>query len=313
MPVSVQISDEQITSPAVARALADLMLALSGEPAQPARLAYAPAPTAAAPPAQRRRTARKGRKAPAKKPSWTTFEAGLSPQTRTFIGLVQRRGRLTMTDARSELGLKAKGIGGMTGALSRKAQSVGMELPFSAGKTRSGQRMWAWRPKAAAELGVAALAAAPAAPSTGAPAPAASPTASPKAPKASKAAGKAKARPSWTQFEADLSAQTKSFLELVRTSNTLSMDGAKEALSLPGKALGGLTGALTRKANNAGISLPFSQGRSSSGQRLWIWQAEAPASSPAPSAPATADPAAKTKGRTSFLREGPAKRKPATT
>ena len=60
-----------------------------------------------------------------------------------------------MSTAKEVLGLETqKGVGGMIGAFSRKAARFGFEMPFSAGKSSSGQRMWTWKPSVAKALGI---------------------------------------------------------------------------------------------------------------------------------------------------------------
>ena len=83
---------------------------------------------------------------------WEAFMETLTPATQEFIGLVRDNGKLTMTDAVKKLKMtKNKAMGGLTGALSRKAARNGIDLPFRQVKTRKGERMWVW--KAPAEGG----------------------------------------------------------------------------------------------------------------------------------------------------------------
>ena len=244
MPLQIQVSDEQIHKPTVARALAQLLLALGGEapvsapavappaveplsvappappvvaapvvappvveapvvkapvvkaPAVKAPVVVAPAPVAprepdapappatedapaaaqAQPPAPKvkgeRPKATRQRKAPAPpapapKVPWATFVAGLSRNTRIFLDVLESRGRLTITAAQAALGVAPKGVGGITGALARKAANHDMPLPYSTAKSKTGQRMWIWRPAVAAKLGIEPPAKAAAADSAG--------------------------------------------------------------------------------------------------------------------------------------------------
>jgi len=91
----------------------------------------------------------------APKVTWQELEAGLSPNTRTFLSMLQSRTRLTISAAQDALGLpQGKAVGGMIGALTQKATKLDLPLPFSSVKSRSGQRMWAWLPSVAKKLGI---------------------------------------------------------------------------------------------------------------------------------------------------------------
>ncbi len=79
--------------------------------------------------------------------NWEAFMETLTPATQEFIGLVRDNGKLTMTQAVKALKMSQnKAMGGLTGALSRKAARNGIELPYRQVKTRSGERMWVWKP-----------------------------------------------------------------------------------------------------------------------------------------------------------------------
>jgi len=76
-------------------------------------------------------------------PAWEDFEGTLSDKTRLFLRLISERRTLRLEDALAELGMKAgKSIGGMTGALSRKAANHGVALPFTQRKDKKGIRIW---------------------------------------------------------------------------------------------------------------------------------------------------------------------------
>ena len=76
----------------------------------------------------------------------------------------------------------------------------------------------------------------------------------------------------WQEFEVGLSEQTRTFLALVQSRTRVTMKTVSEALSLPGKALGGITGAFARKAARYGFEVPYTQAKSPTGQRMWIWR-----------------------------------------
>lgn len=78
---------------------------------------------------------------------WASFKETLTPATQDFINLVRDNGKLTMTDAVKKLKMtQNKAMGGLTGALSRKAARNGISLPYRQLKTRKGERMWVWTP-----------------------------------------------------------------------------------------------------------------------------------------------------------------------
>ena len=150
MPIRFEINDEQITRPAVAKALADLMLGLGGA-SRPRAAAAEHGVSDLGPGATRKRKAARKKW----RPSWEEFHASLSDNTRTFIALLAERRQLPIRQAQEALGLdSAKAVGGIVSALGRKAANAGIELPFAAGHTRAGTRAWFWRPKVAAKLGI---------------------------------------------------------------------------------------------------------------------------------------------------------------
>ena len=151
MSVQVNIPLNALQDPSVADALAQLFGHLGGLDGS---LAPAPAPTEAAParpraaaPEPARRRARVSRPLPPTPPlepmSWEDFERSLSPTTRTFLRLIGERRQISLDEAVRDLGLKAgKSMGGLTGALSRKARNNGIELPFRQKKNAKGERVW---------------------------------------------------------------------------------------------------------------------------------------------------------------------------
>ena len=75
----------------------------------------------------------------------------------------------------------------------------------------------------------------------------------------------------WEEVMATLTPQTLKFLELVREKRQVTMSQAIKALGLTNpKALGGLTGALSRKVRARGLEVPFRQAKTDDGQRVWI-------------------------------------------
>ncbi len=82
--------------------------------------------------------------------SWARFEGTLTNNTRRFLAELQKRGRLTLTQAINLLVLQdgrepGKSVGGMIGAMSRKASNHGVPLPFETTENKFGERMWVWK------------------------------------------------------------------------------------------------------------------------------------------------------------------------
>ena len=78
----------------------------------------------------------------------------------------------------------------------------------------------------------------------------------------------------WEQLVATLTPQTQEFLRLLEAKGKLSMVQAVKALQLrQNKSMGGLTGALSRKARGAGLAVPYHQTKNKKGERIWVWGA----------------------------------------
>ncbi len=75
----------------------------------------------------------------------------------------------------------------------------------------------------------------------------------------------------WDGFKATLSPGTLRFLDLVQEKGTVSLPEVVEAFQTIPKALGGLTGAMQRKAANRGITVPIAVGVNDVGERTWTW------------------------------------------
>lgn len=77
--------------------------------------------------------------------SWDAFVKTLTPATQDFIKMLKKSGKVTMTDAVKALKMSQnKAMGGLTGALSRKAARNGISLPFRQVSGRKGERAWTW-------------------------------------------------------------------------------------------------------------------------------------------------------------------------
>lgn len=76
---------------------------------------------------------------------WARYVESLPETSRTFLRLLEERGRLTVEEAVDLLGFETpKAMGGLTGAMARWAPKQGVELPFTASKDDNGQRCWLW-------------------------------------------------------------------------------------------------------------------------------------------------------------------------
>ena len=155
-----------LARPAVARAVADLALALGGhdtdEGAQASTVvdvtAYAATSTAAAPDHGGASDADAGA-APhaddfavpaavagddALRARWEAYTAGLTDNARNFIALLEKRGRLTQDDAVALLDLTGgKALGGVVGSIGRWTPVAGFKVPYDALGER-GTRSWLW-------------------------------------------------------------------------------------------------------------------------------------------------------------------------
>ena len=107
-------------------------------------------------PVAKRAAFKKKAPAPQEPLSWEQFFNALPEQTRTFIGLVQARSRLTMSSAQEALGIPEEGVTEVVDAFAEQAVGSGFDLPYTSVKTKTGQRMWIWRPAVAKELGITA-------------------------------------------------------------------------------------------------------------------------------------------------------------
>lgn len=150
MSIQIEVPFDALQRPGVAKALADLMVSLGGHMSAPAVQPRAAAPAKATPSRPRPAPAAAApapAKAPARAPDdqWTTYFNALPEPSRRFLTLLESRGRLTVDEAVSELGLKSsKAMGGLTGAMARWAPKHGIELPFEKSKDDDGNRCWTW-------------------------------------------------------------------------------------------------------------------------------------------------------------------------
>lgn len=80
---------------------------------------------------------------------------------------------------------------------------------------------------------------------------------------------------SWSDFLETTTPATRDFLNAVRQHGTLKIGEAISALGIegdqPNKAMGGLTGAFSRKVVGNGFKVPYKQKKDSAGNRIWVW------------------------------------------
>lgn len=156
--ITIDVPLESLANPAVARAFADLALALGGHDADQDRPATAvtstpldvtpyaaapnaPADVAAAPPVPADEALRA---------RWDVHVAGLGDNARKFLALLEKRGRLTQDEAVDLLALPGgKALGGVVGSIGRWTPVAGFKVPYNAEGAR-GTRSWVWTGVAAA-------------------------------------------------------------------------------------------------------------------------------------------------------------------
>ncbi len=180
---------------------------------------------------------------------WATFIAGMPERTQRFVELMTEcsPAALTQSEAMASLGIAApKSIGGLTGSIRRWASADGLSLPWSAYK-ESGERVWLWHgfddsganiepPSHLAEVDTK-----PAGPIT------------------------------YDEYFASLPDRSRRFLEYLERVGSSSVKAAMEALGISdAKALGGLTGSISRWGRAAGVQVPFTMTRID-GDRGYLW------------------------------------------
>ncbi len=286
MAVTIQIGVDRLNDPSVAKALANLVLALGGAATGQKKPAEAPAPKVAAPaapaapraeaaPAAPARTTRQATQKKAAPPSvddgdaaarYEAFVENLPGRSRAFLDLLKQRGTLTITEAMEALDISVpKAMGGITGSIGRWAPVRGVPVPYEAGMV-DGVRTWTWT----------------GGPDGASPAPAKKPpkAKSQKSSKSSKAAStKTTAAPAdegdlaqrYHDFVSNLPERSQQFISLVREKGTLTISDAMEALGLTvPKAMGGITGSIGRWAPVRGIPVPY-EAITVDGERAWKW------------------------------------------
>lgn len=76
----------------------------------------------------------------------------------------------------------------------------------------------------------------------------------------------------WAHYFATLPDNSQRFLKLLESKGRLTVEEAVERLGLKGpKAMGGLTGAMSRWAPKQGVTLPFDAVQDGAGRRCWVW------------------------------------------
>ncbi len=149
MSIKLDIDLDALRDPAVARALADLMVALGQGTSAPVSVraqfsapAVAVAAAEAAP-----RSARKSRRQMLRGDAaerYARFVAGLPERSQRFLDLVKTRGLVRMGEAMKALGVEIpKAMGGITGSIGRWAPERGVTVPYET-ISLEGERAWKW-------------------------------------------------------------------------------------------------------------------------------------------------------------------------
>lgn len=289
MSVTLEIQLEKLKQPAVAEAMAKLMLALgnvSGYAQYASAAAPAPAPAAPRPqpqPRQNQVAAAIASSAPAfvappapkaapesdlsESERYAAFVEELPERSRHFLELVKSRGVLKIKDAMDQLGIKVpKAMGGITGSIGRWAPVRGVPIPYEAIKV-NGERAWRW---------------------LGAPG-------EPGAPRASRSAsagrrdegsdddGDSHPAPARVdeRFIAALPESSRKFMTTLRERGELTMPEVLELFHLArANAVVGITEPIQRLGQQRGIVEPFVATAAANGDRVYRWpgfRAEAPA------------------------------------
>lgn len=268
--ITVTIPSDFLSQPGVARAIANLTLALGGHdaeegPAAPAAVKASPpvdeTPYAAVPAPHVDDVAELATPAVlgegALRARWDAYVAGLTDNARKFLSLLERHGRLTILEAGSILSLSGKAVGGIVGPIGRWTPKHGFSVPFTAHENEKGIRYWIWTGVADAsdaqsaresrQVEVAAVAAAPVEPADAA------------------------VRARWDLHVAGLADNARKFLALLEERGRLMQDEAVALLALPaGKALGGVVGSIGRWTPVAGFKVPYNA-EGERGARSWVW------------------------------------------
>lgn len=126
--IKLAIEPDDLKIPGVAEALAQLIIALGGSTGSVARTT---------------RPARRRAAPPVGEVTYEAFYANLPDRTQKFLDLIKERGTLTQRQAMKELGLsQGKALGGIVGSLRRSAERQGVDLGFTAEKTKKSGRVW---------------------------------------------------------------------------------------------------------------------------------------------------------------------------
>lgn len=144
--VRLEFSTALLARPKVAQALAGLCLALGDEPARSGEAVPKQLPLLAeAAPETRPRAKRQRQRARRTTPrelGVAGFLADLPTLSGRFLAQVESYGVVTVAEARQQLAVSGKALGGLTGALTRWAPAYGVRLPYVAEIDADGQRCW---------------------------------------------------------------------------------------------------------------------------------------------------------------------------
>lgn len=305
MAVTIQIDMERLNEPAIAKALANLLLAMGGVATTQAKPAEAPAaseaPTApsapaapavneapAAPKAPARTRAAEAPKAAApaaeapkaEAPAggddmvqrYRDFVANLPERSRKFLELVKRKGIVTIEDAMNELDIAVpKAMGGITGSIGRWAPVRGVPIPYEA-TTIEGERAWKW-------VGGPGTGKAGASPKAEAPAGVTPSAAAPVGAKQTSSETEQKTEQTMAPDPAKVDALIEAlpersalFVRTLRQRGVLTMPEVLERFSLAkARAVGGIIDPIQRACEELGMEVPFNSTFAPTGDKAWVW------------------------------------------
>jgi hypothetical protein len=264
MTIRLTLEAHELENPAVASAVARLLLQIGESyarrvPAAPAADVVPAAPLAshAAP-------------APAAPPGYAEFEAGLSGNTLRFLQLLRTHGSLTLSQAMEALDLETpKALGGITGAIGRWAPVRGLAVPYEVVQSPGGERAWRWTgPAVASATPVAPVEALPA-PRAPAPARRPRPAATPKPAPAKPVIDPEALRAKLVESLAD---QPRRFMDFLRDKRQATTTEVITHLGLArAKALSAVLERIGQAASQLGLETAYETSATATGERVYLW------------------------------------------
>ena len=75
---------------------------------------------------------------------WPSLRESLTPTTKNFLTYIEDVKEATVEDIAVVLGIPHKGVGGMIGSLTRKANKFNLAIPLTARDNQFGVKTWVW-------------------------------------------------------------------------------------------------------------------------------------------------------------------------